>query len=303
MLTLLLAFLVLAGPAAADPPDDRSARSAAARRHARPRTARARAARSKTPRARSTRGRDRRERWARYRAALARWQTLPAHVHATWREGVRDVVFHAVNTGETGTVRPFRADGSADPEALQTLRGVLRDHRADEDHPIDLRLVSVLYRLAVELQAPQINVVSGFRHQRARGHSLHGEGQAIDLIVPGVESDRVAEVARGFGRMGVGLYPTSGFVHIDVRDRSYFWIDRSGPGPRGRVIQVRADESRAADAAYRAEADRIVPRSDAETDETVTAVAPPQQQGRRGRSAARSRRGARRHGTLRAGHR
>ena len=303
VLTLVLASWVLAGPATADPPRERSARAAAARRpaRARSRAGKARSARGGSARARAARARERRARWARYRASLARWQTLPANVHATWQQGMRDIVFHAVNTGETVTVRPFRADGSADPEALHTLRQVLRDHRAEEDHPVDLRLVSVLYRLVVELDAPQINVISGFRHQRARGHSLHGEGQAIDLIVPGVDSDRVAAVARGFGHMGVGIYPTSGFVHLDVRDRSYFWIDRSGPGQRGRVIQVRADESRAADAAYRAEADRIVPRSDADADATVTAVAPPPPS--RGRSAGRSRRAARRPGKLRAGHR
>jgi uncharacterized protein YcbK (DUF882 family) len=248
---------------------------------------------------------ERRARLASYRASLARWQTLGPTVRTTWRGGMRDMVLHAVNTGETAVVRPFRPDGSLDPEARQTTRHVLRDHRAGVEHEVDARLLSVLYRLVTVLDAPQINVISGFRRQRGRGHSLHAEGKAIDIILPGVDLERVAEVARGFGRLGVGAYPTSGFVHLDVRDRSYFWVDRSGPGQRGRVVQVRADESRAADARYDAVSDRISPRTDVREDAAargVTALLTPEPS-RRARPGVRDRRTTRRPGKLRAGHR
>jgi uncharacterized protein YcbK (DUF882 family) len=243
----------------------------------------------------------RRAHMARYRASVERWQTLGAGVRTTWAGGMRDIVFHAVNTGETVVVRPFRPDGSLDPEAARTVRHLVRDHRAGDGHDVDPRLMAVLYRLVSELDAPQINVISGYRRQTGRGHSLHGEGKAIDIIVPGVDPERVAEVARSFGHVGVGTYPTSGFVHLDVRDRSYFWIDRSGPGQRGRVVQVRANESRAADAAYDPVADRIAPRADEPADgaapEAVTVASRPEPARRR------ARRPARRPGKLRAGHR
>lgn len=295
----MLAVLALASPAEADPPRGRPGKAQASRRVER--VARARA----TRRGHRMSAAERRARLAAYRASVARWQTLGAGVRTTWQAGMRDIVFHAVNTGETVLVRPFRPDGTPEPEAVQTLRHVLRDHRADADHEVHPRLLSVLYRLVSALDAPQVNVISAFRRQRGRGHSLHGEGQAIDLIVPGVDSERVAEVARGFGHVGVGVYPTSGFVHLDVRDRSYFWIDRSGPGQRGRVVQVRADESRAADARYHASSDRIVPRADAPdgASEPTVAVNVAPVSSRRGRSGPRHRSAARRPGKLRAGHR
>lgn len=210
------------------------------------------------------------------------------------------MTLRAVNTGDSVTVRPFRADGSLSPEALVELRRVLRDHRADQDHAIEPRLVIVLYRLLDALGAPEANVVSGYRQPHRRGHSLHGEGQALDLVVPGVETERVAEVARGLGHVGVGVYPTSGFIHLDVRDQSYFWIDRSGPGQRGRVVQVRRDEARAADTAYRPEQDRIVARQGGgqESEEPVSVGVS------EGAPAGRPRaRAPRRRGTPRAVHR
>lgn len=285
-LTALFAVLALAGPADADPPRRRPAKAQAGRR---PRLTAA----------------ERRARQAAYRASVARWQTLGPGVRTTWQGGMRDIVLHAVNTGETVVVRPFRPDGSLNPEATASLQQVLRDHRAGAAHEVDARLLSVLYRLVTVLEAPQVNVISAFRRQRGRGHSLHAEGKAIDIVVPGVEQERVAEVARGFGHVGVGTYPTSGFVHLDVRDRSYFWVDRSGPGQRGRVVQVRADESRAADARYDAASDRISPRADVPDDgatATVTALPAPEPS-RRARPGARHRRPARRPGKLRAGHR
>ena len=49
--------------------------------------------------------------------------------------------------------------------------------------------------------------------------------------------------------MGVGVYLRSGFVHIDVREKSYFWVDRSPRGKRWRTRPVRMEEAKAADAA------------------------------------------------------
>ena len=45
----------------------------------------------------------------------------------------------------------------------------------------------------------------------------------------------------------MGYYPTSGFVHVDSRPRSYFWIDRSGPGQRTRLIPVLLNVAEASD--------------------------------------------------------
>lgn len=301
LLTCLFGVLALAAPAAANPPRG-GLEARAARTHRPGKATKVAKARGRHAKARLS-PRERAARLAVYRASVTRWQTLGAGVHTTWQAGMRDIVVSSVNTGETAVVRPFRPDGSLDPEAATTLRHLLRDQRASADHEVDPRLVSVLYRLVSVLDAPQVNLISGFRVQRGRGHSLHGEGRAIDIILPGVDPERVAEVARGFGHTGVGVYPTSGFVHVDVRDRSYFWVDRSGPGQRGRVVQVRSDESRAADAAYDPASDRIQPRADAPEGAAAVTVDVTPVPSHRGRPGARHRRSARRPGKLRAGHR
>ena len=60
----------------------------------------------------------------------------------------------------------------------------------------------------------------------------NGRGRAADFVVPGAADHDVARFARGIGFVGVGTCPDGSFVHVDVRERSYFWIDRSGPGHR-----------------------------------------------------------------------
>src|SRR5258708_20103469 len=70
----------------------------------------------------------------------------------------------------------------------------------------------------------------------------------MGLVVRGARDDEVARYARSLGFVGVGLYPRSGFVHLDVREHSYFWVDGSAPGQRGRVVQVYAKAAALADA-------------------------------------------------------
>ena len=69
----------------------------------------------------------------------------------------------------------------------------------------------------------------------------------MDLVVPGATDEEVAKLAREQGFAGVGIYPVSGFVHVDVRDRSWFWVDSSGPGRRNRTRGVLGDVAKKSD--------------------------------------------------------
>ena len=46
--------------------------------------------------------------------------------------------------------------------------------------------------------------------------SLHMEGKAIDIRIAGMDLDYLREAAQSLGVGGVGFYPVSGFVHVDV---------------------------------------------------------------------------------------
>ncbi len=209
----------------------------------------------RTAKARSHRRAPRPRRTAAYVKALGHWREPPAAAEVRWEKGLRDVTFYSVNWRERVTLRPYRADGTLDPAALAALQQVLRDRRSGESAPVDERLVRLLYRVADHFDAPQITVISGYRTPRRGRTSHHSEGDAVDFLVPGVPDREVADYARTLGRCGVGIYPTSGFIHLDVRDQSFCWTDVSGPGQRGRVRQIAADQARAADRRWESAAD------------------------------------------------
>src|SRR5436190_1121767 len=111
---------------------------------------------------------------------------------------------------------------------------LLHEPSSKNQHPIEPRLLDLAYRVQTHFKAQEIRIISGYRTPRASGASNHGKGRAIDIVVPGASDDEVAKFARELGFVGIGIYPASGFVHIDVCDRSYFWVDTSGPGKRTR---------------------------------------------------------------------
>ena len=94
-------------------------------------------------------------------------------------------------------------------------------------------------------------VISGHRDDRHESAtSPHWQGRAADIIVPGISSRRVWEYVQTYGRVGVGRYPVSGFVHVDVRNASFFWEDVSGPGQESCYYQVDRDLGRQYDEEY-----------------------------------------------------
>jgi hypothetical protein len=69
----------------------------------------------------------------------------------------------------------------------------------------------------------------------------------MDIALPGVRDATLAAHLRAEGFTGVGTYAVSGFVHVDVRRRSYFWVDGTAPGRRSRARGVLARQAAAAD--------------------------------------------------------
>ena len=113
-------------------------------------------------------------------------------------------------------------------EGVSQIAYLLRDFRTDTVHPIDLRLLDLLSLLRQRLftDAP-IQIISGYRSPQTNAmlehetdgvsaNSLHMEGEAIDLRVPGRSLALVQEAALGLHAGGVGYYPHSDFVHVDV---------------------------------------------------------------------------------------
>lgn len=173
------------------------------------------------------------------------WHAPPApDLVQQWRAtAVPELVFRVHKTGATYTLRPSNPQGDFDETQLQIAKEAF-DSWGPTPHP---RTLGLVYRAALHFNAPYVTLISGVR--KDRGGSRHSHGLAADIVLPGVDDETLAAFFRAQGFCGVGTYPRSGFVHVDTRDASYFWIDNSKPNQHGRVVQVRKEESAAADAA------------------------------------------------------
>jgi uncharacterized protein YcbK (DUF882 family) len=132
-----------------------------------------------------------------------------------------------LNSGEGGSFT-YAENGAIDASALDKISLLLRDSHNGETHDISTDLLDLLVSLRQKLNTSvPYQVVCGYRSQETneelaattRGvakNSYHMDGMAIDLRVPGRGLRQVRDVALRMGKGGVGFYPRSNFVHLDV---------------------------------------------------------------------------------------
>jgi uncharacterized protein YcbK (DUF882 family) len=85
-----------------------------------------------------------------------------------------------------------------------------------------------------------LRIVSGFREHSYAKESKHRKGHACDLSVDGVPNDVLRDYLLTLDQVGVGYYPNSSFVHLDVRPQRTQWVDRASPGERPEYDHVAA---------------------------------------------------------------
>jgi uncharacterized protein YcbK (DUF882 family) len=137
---------------------------------------------------------------------------------------------HHLHTGETLDV-VYRVGNSYVPDAMEKLNHFLRDHRTNDVSEYDPKEFDVLHEVMTKLGRPNgtIDIVCGYRTPwsnnflRTRStvtgvaqHSQHMLAKAIDIRVPGVRTSLLRNVALSLHAGGVGYYPVSQFVHVDV---------------------------------------------------------------------------------------
>ncbi len=145
----------------------------------------------------------------------------------------RKLSFYNIHTGENMKA-VYCENGEYVPQALSDINHILRDFRTGAVKEIDTNLLDLLFSLQQKLESTEpIHVISGYRSletnlrlsEASKGvakHSLHIQGKAIDIRVPGYDLKTLQRVAIELGRGGVGYYPSSDFVHIDV-GRIRYW--------------------------------------------------------------------------------
>ena len=139
----------------------------------------------------------------------------------------RRLSFYNTHTHERLTVIYKKGDGYV-VGAMEKINYILRDHRANEIHAIDPRLMDFLYDLLNEVNNHgEVHIISGYRSPKtnsklrrkskgvARG-SLHMQGKALDFRLPGTDTAVLRDTARRMKRGGVGYYKKSNFIQIDT---------------------------------------------------------------------------------------
>ena len=141
-----------------------------------------------------------------------------------------ELKLHHLHTGESLDV-VYRIGNTYIPSAVAKLNHFLRDHRTDDQSHYDPKEFDLLHNVLARLgkTAGTIDVVCGYRTPwsnnflRTRSadtgvaeHSQHMLAKAIDIRVPGVTTSRLRDAALSLAAGGVGYYPVSQFVHVDV---------------------------------------------------------------------------------------
>jgi uncharacterized protein YcbK (DUF882 family) len=137
----------------------------------------------------------------------------------------------AADPNDQAKVNIYNSDGSYNIEAMDELNHVLRCRRTDVEKLMDPQLLTILSAVYDHFGGKPLEVVSGYRNQRKLS-SNHTKGTASDIRIAGVGIKQIKAYAETLDRggMGIGIYPVSGFVHIDVRPPpSYRWTDFSPP--------------------------------------------------------------------------
>lgn len=131
-----------------------------------------------------------------------------------------------VNLYNAWTKEWLAVDPAARP-AQPTIDHFLRCHFTNKSTAMQPELLDAVVAAAGNFHSDVVDIVSGFRHPkynlilRKKGHqvardSQHTHGNAIDFYVPNVATAALHAWARAQKLGGVGVYPESGFVHMDI---------------------------------------------------------------------------------------
>ncbi|MEZ4221755.1 MAG: DUF882 domain-containing protein [Polyangiaceae bacterium] len=150
---------------------------------------------------------------------------------------------HLSLSGPSGSWHGLAVDrkGRVQTRAEVGVAKVLASWRTGQREDIHRRLIRMLVRVSDHFGGRPIRVVSGYRPYRPdqyTPHSRHNEGRAVDFFIPGVPNEVIRDFCRTLPNVGVGYYPNSTFIHMDVREIRTYWIDYSGPGEAPRYANA-----------------------------------------------------------------
>ncbi len=168
-----------------------------------------------------------------------------------WADALPAVEVVSEATRDRASIRLYASNGEVDDEALRQFEEIAA--RDGDVHDLDPRVVQLVFKAAYHFKSPRILIVSAWRADAGR----HTAGEAVDFKLEHVRASQLAAWCRSLPRAGVGIYthPRTQYVHLDVREESYHWLDASPPGVKWREKQLRDPAEAKRDAAWSPEQD------------------------------------------------
>jgi uncharacterized protein YcbK (DUF882 family) len=168
-----------------------------------------------------------------------------------WADALPAIEVVSEATNEHASIRLYGSNGEVDDDALARFDEIAA--RDGDVHDLEPRVVQLVFKAAYHFKSSRILIVSAWRADAGR----HTAGEAVDFKLEHVRASQLAAWCRSLARAGVGIYtnPRTQYVHLDVRDSSYHWLDASPPGVKWRERQLRDPAQAKRDAAWSAEQD------------------------------------------------
>lgn len=152
---------------------------------------------------------------------------FPKNVLSAPVKGTRTLNLYNTHTNEQLKTCYWR-DGEYVESELEAVNHFFRDFRTGDIKEIDSRLLDLLHAISKKADPKaSLHLISGYRspetnrklRQNSSGvarKSLHLLGHAADIRIPEMKTASLRKIALGLEGGGVGYYPKSDFVHVDI---------------------------------------------------------------------------------------
>jgi uncharacterized protein YcbK (DUF882 family) len=114
-------------------------------------------------------------------------------------------------------------DGVYSIDAIKRFSWTVRDFSANESKLLDPRLMDLLFILHWKYCKDEIQVISGYRSGKTSLHSerpildeQHRNARALDIRLPGMDSEQIVKDFEAFIFGGVSSFPALNFLHVDM---------------------------------------------------------------------------------------
>ena len=130
-------------------------------------------------------------------------------------------------SGEKASFCYYRRGVGWDQRGYTIACTILRDVESKKVVQMSPKLLDLLFLQVAWLRMndlpSKLIINSGYRTaafnaslEGAAKDSMHVQARAADIKIPGVKTEQIAKLAKAIGVGGVGVYPSKGFIHVDI---------------------------------------------------------------------------------------